>query len=1221
MGFLSSKSQGTTSNLQSFTNGKESGLPIQTKLSVGSPGDPAEKEADEVARKVVENDAMKDKVQPKSEDKKDEVKKKSEEKKESSDSRDKIAKKEDKKDEVKKKSEEKKESSDSRDKIAKKEDKKDEVKKKSEEKKESSDSRDKIAKKEDKKDEVKKKSEDKKEDKIAKKEEEKPAISKSIQAKPNIPDKKAGEGTDDMDAIEQRLNATKGKGKALETGTKDTMEAQFEHDFSDVRIHTDSEAIELCQALNAQAFTHGRDVYFNAGKYDPQQTKGKELLAHELTHVVQQQRHIHRMVQRNPTPSGTSSAKYTVASGDNVGAWIDTGTKQMEIPRLNLPTFKGRNRAKYDAVKPAMLRRGGRGSTNQIANWQNDVRAAVTPHLTRKISEAEGRGGKNRANQYFFKSRQNDNFFLFGTQAQLLEYAMIPIWDKNGAGRSFQVDHVVEDQLGGADAAGNYELLDASANMSAGGLIGAVVRGKLRTISAELSAANSGVTFPSERTLKNNPYTVKVLDFDFTNRDASGTPSQFWSDSEIKRGIHLDRLRPMRAREVEELGRETDPVIFSSPNGGFRLTIPPNKRQRNWLPRVNLIDANIPGNDGSSAVGAGGTVTVEAFKADGSGFNKHPSAANPRMTWNIMGIDGVYGGAIDSTSVLQNVRRSLNLPGLSPIEMDNLEITAQGLVGRGRVLPTVPLVSDANIEIIIEGAEVRIRKVFEADEIHLPPPFSIENTSLEIFFGTRGLGIRGQTDFKIERVGKGHIGASASTSGGFELEGNFEFDPRLFNNARIDAAYRNEQWAISGTINIPQGKITGVRQATIQVSYGEQTFRATGSADLSVPGIQRADLSVVYNDAGFTLSGSFQLANNIPGIRSGSGTAQISRQAGQEDYSVSLSGTAVPNIPGVNSSISIAYQDGAITISGHVGYQRGMLSGSVDVGATNRAVGTDGTPSGGPTESLTFYGSGQLTLQLTPWLQATAGVKFLPNGEIEILGRIALPSSLDVFPRKEINKNLFRFPTIEIPIFAIPLGSRSIGLVGTIGGGLEGFAGIGPGQLRDTFLEVRYNPDHEDQTSVTGNARFVVPANAGLRLYARAGIGASVAIARVSGGLELGGSLAIEGEASAAVNVNWTPQTGLQLNAEANISVQPKFKFDVTAYVEASLDLLVTELSEEWRWTLAQFEYGSALTVGLRFPIHYQEGQPFDVSLDDVQFTYPDINLGEFARGIADRLM
>jgi len=40
--------------------------------------------------------------------------------------------------------------------------------------------------------------------------------------------------------------------------------------------------------LNAQAFTHGRDIYFNAGKYDPESTQGKKLLAHELTHVVQQ---------------------------------------------------------------------------------------------------------------------------------------------------------------------------------------------------------------------------------------------------------------------------------------------------------------------------------------------------------------------------------------------------------------------------------------------------------------------------------------------------------------------------------------------------------------------------------------------------------------------------------------------------------------------------------------------------------------------------------------------------------------------------------------------------------------------------------------------------------------------------------------------------------------------------------------------------------------------
>ena len=69
---------------------------------------------------------------------------------------------------------------------------------------------------------------------------------------------------------------------------KGEMESGFGADFSNVRIHNNSEAHGMSKDLNAQAFTHGNDVYFNEGKYSPRSQEGKVLLAHELTHTIQQ---------------------------------------------------------------------------------------------------------------------------------------------------------------------------------------------------------------------------------------------------------------------------------------------------------------------------------------------------------------------------------------------------------------------------------------------------------------------------------------------------------------------------------------------------------------------------------------------------------------------------------------------------------------------------------------------------------------------------------------------------------------------------------------------------------------------------------------------------------------------------------------------------------------------------------------------------------------------
>jgi osmotically-inducible protein OsmY len=77
-------------------------------------------------------------------------------------------------------------------------------------------------------------------------------------------------------------------GRPLDSATRSLMEPHFGYDFSRVRVHTDRPAAESAQALSANAYTAGNHVAFGAGRYTPGTSGGKHLLAHELTHVVQQ---------------------------------------------------------------------------------------------------------------------------------------------------------------------------------------------------------------------------------------------------------------------------------------------------------------------------------------------------------------------------------------------------------------------------------------------------------------------------------------------------------------------------------------------------------------------------------------------------------------------------------------------------------------------------------------------------------------------------------------------------------------------------------------------------------------------------------------------------------------------------------------------------------------------------------------------------------------------
>ncbi len=89
-------------------------------------------------------------------------------------------------------------------------------------------------------------------------------------------------------AFESQLASTMGGGRAMDDATRAYMESRFGVDFGAVRIHTDATAAKLCIEIGAQAFAYKNHLFFSAGRYQPGTERGKFLLAHELTHVIQQ---------------------------------------------------------------------------------------------------------------------------------------------------------------------------------------------------------------------------------------------------------------------------------------------------------------------------------------------------------------------------------------------------------------------------------------------------------------------------------------------------------------------------------------------------------------------------------------------------------------------------------------------------------------------------------------------------------------------------------------------------------------------------------------------------------------------------------------------------------------------------------------------------------------------------------------------------------------------
>jgi hypothetical protein len=240
----------------------------------------------------------------------------------------KVQRAEDKKEEEKKvmKKEDKKEE----EKVMKKEDKKEEEKvmraadKKEEEK---------VMKKEDKKEEEKvmKKEDKKEEEKVMKmgdkKEEEK------------VQKKETGASSAPGNKVSNYISSLNGKGNPLPAQANHFFSSKMGYDFSGVKVHTDKEAAESAKGINAKAYTIGNNVVFNEGQYNTESGEGKKLMAHELTHVVQQK----QLIQCRPEED-TIPPLWDKVSSEYSSLMVDMAVVNQKYPaverqRLNSKLF------------------------------------------------------------------------------------------------------------------------------------------------------------------------------------------------------------------------------------------------------------------------------------------------------------------------------------------------------------------------------------------------------------------------------------------------------------------------------------------------------------------------------------------------------------------------------------------------------------------------------------------------------------------------------------------------------------------------------------------------------------------------------------------------------------------------------------------------------------------------------------------------------------------
>jgi hypothetical protein len=210
-------------------------------------------------------------------------------------------------------------------------------------------------------------------------------------------------------SLSAALQASRGGGQPLRDETRSWMESRFGTAFDQVRVHTGTRAVQLSRELNAEAFTHGADIYFDAGRYDPGSRPGQRLLAHELTHVVQQRtgpRHLQRATTRGAGGCAAPDALDEDADGPRgAGRLAHNQIQSFLLPRIinEVRIPRGTKRAidstgcQAEGVEPGFadlyLRGGSVHEIGEIKPIRHDMSHAVgeADHYIRRAGQSMDR--------------------------------------------------------------------------------------------------------------------------------------------------------------------------------------------------------------------------------------------------------------------------------------------------------------------------------------------------------------------------------------------------------------------------------------------------------------------------------------------------------------------------------------------------------------------------------------------------------------------------------------------------------------------------------------------------------------------------------------------------------------------------------------------------------------------------------------------------------------
>jgi hypothetical protein len=567
---------------------------------------------------------------------------------------------------------------------------------------------------------------------------------------------------------------------------------------------------------------------------------------------------------------------------------------------------------------------------------------------------------------------------------------------------------------------------------------------------------------------------------------------------------------------------------------------------------------------------------------------------------------------------------------LSPIELADTKLDGFDVSATGKVIPTLSFLDGVDIEYGIENGNFYIQANVPLEKLakNFPKPFAVDNCNLVIRASSdEGLSVAGIIAFGIGNFGKGEIAAGIDQRG-VNFTGSFDFNSKWFSKSNVTVSYAEGKWGISGTVAVEEGRIPGVKEASLTIGYKDSVFSANGGATLTVPGLNKLDLSAEFDEKGNFALGVETELGKLPGVKGGRVKVVIKSTEGKEGIQLRVEGDAVPdlpNVPSIKPKIAFLYDNGKFDINTEVDFNKGRFSGKIQIGVTNRNVDEKGKPTGDEVapenNPIIVYGYGELTAILFKDNKGTVSVRLTPTGDVLVAGEIMFRNLKPFGDGTHFTKPVVTFPTIEIPLFGIP----GMSISAFIKGGVFFKFDWEPLVLKELSIRLTETDIQQLEKAVLEiKGSIGSMADAQLYMTIDAGLKARVLIAALSGSIGGEAGLGLRAEAGGLLDAIWNIDKGLQFKeVRAFLNVEPRAIFRLVGKVSVDLDLWITTINlyyHEWVFADKAIDL-SGLALKVDFPIQFDENNnviPPDFGKMNVQ--QPDFT-GDAGRNVLDNAM